>query len=100
MASFRIREAAQDDLLEIGVQGREEWGNEQMRGYLAALVKAFDALADMPELGRAFEEIFAGGRRYLCGAHVVFYEIGADGIVEIVRVLHGRMQHDLHFPDE
>ena len=96
----RIREVAARDLEAIGLESRLEWGDARMRRYLTELVNTFDTLGAVPGLGRACDELFKGCRRFPVGSHVIFYEVGQDGAVEIVRVLHGRMQHDLHFPEE
>ena len=100
MTTYRIREVAAHDLESIGVVSRREFGDERMRKYLTEIVHTFDSLGAVPGLGRACDEIFEGCRRFPVGSHVIFYELGKDGVVEIVRVLHGHMQHDLHFPDE
>lgn len=97
---YRIRGAAVKDLEAIGLESRRQWGDERMRRYLTEMVDAFDSLAAAPGLGQACDEIFEGCRRLPVMSHVVFYEIAQDGVVEIVRVLHGRMRHDLHFLDE
>jgi toxin ParE1/3/4 len=50
----------------------------------------------MPSLGRACDDIRQGCRRYAEGSHTIFYrEVGGD--IEIVRILHGRMDPDRHF---
>jgi toxin ParE1/3/4 len=50
----------------------------------------------MPSLGRACDDIRPGYRRYAEGSHIIFYrEVRSD--IEIVRVLHGRMDPDRHF---
>ncbi len=100
MSKYRIRIVAEQDLEAVGLESRREWGEERMRRYLTEIVHTFDSLGDVPGLGRACDEIFEGCRRLPVGSHVIFYEVGKDGVVEIVRVLHGRMQHDLHLPDE
>lgn len=71
-----------------------------MRRYLAKLDHAFHLLAEAPELGQACDDIRHGYRRLPQGSHVIFYRITPDGIVDIIRVLHERMQPDLHFAEE
>ena len=49
----------------------------------------------MPSLGRACDDIRTGYRRYAEGSHTIFYREAGGGI-EIVRILHGRMDPDRH----
>lgn len=100
MSSFRVRESAENDLFEIGLESREKWGDAQIERYIGLLVRAFHLLADMPELGKACDDIRPGWRRLPEGSHVIFYRIAEDGVVDIIRVLHSRMDPELHLDQE
>lgn len=99
MSAFRVRESAANDLYEIGLTSRENWGDAQVELYVAKLVHAFTLFAEMPLLGKACDELKPGWRRLHQGTHVIFYRLEPDGIVDIIRVLHERMQPDLHMTD-
>ena len=79
------------DLLKIGVYTNKEWGTTQRKQYLAHLVQYFEELGEHPKRGKPCGEIRPGYRKYPEGKHVIFYRMCDDGIVEIVRVLHERM---------
>ena len=55
MASFKLRETAENDLLSIGIESRERWGDAQMRRYLKSLDDDFHALAAMPAMGEGVQ---------------------------------------------
>ena len=94
-AEFRLRPAATQDLESIWIYTTEQWGIEQAHRYTDELTKAFKLLANNPEQGGACDEIREGYRRYRVGRHVIYYRI-ADYGVDVVRVLHGRMDPPRH----
>ncbi len=85
-----------DDLLSIGRYTRKEWGKTQQICYLTQLDRAFHDLADKPGLGRACDEIREGYFKYGVGKHVIFYRHTGKDRIEIVRILHGRMDIEQH----
>ena len=96
MASFRISRKAVRDLVSIGRYTRKRWGEAQCAKYLGELNARFAALAEKPDSGRPCDDIRVGYRWYQHGRHVVFYRLGRDGVVEIIRVLHERMLPERH----
>lgn len=96
MARFQLTRTAREDLKAIGRYTQRNWGRRQRDAYLTQLDRRFHVLAEMPSLGRACDDIRPGYRRYAEGSHTIFYrEVGGD--IEIVRILHGRMDPDRHF---
>jgi toxin ParE1/3/4 len=96
MAGLRLTRAAREDLKAIGRYTQRTWGRRQRTAYLTQLDRRFHALAEMPSLGRSCDDIRPGYRKDTEGAHVIFYR-EVDGGIEIVRILHGRMDLDRHF---
>ena len=96
MRHYRQTKQVRIDLRKIGLYSDKEWGTTQRRQYLARMVKCFEGLGKHPEHGKACDEILPGYRKYPEGKHVIFYRICDDGIVEIVRVLHERMDFSQH----
>lgn len=96
MANFRKGPLVNSDMRAIGRYTQKHWGAEQRRTYLAQLVQRFIDLAEHPNSGKACDYIRAGYRKYPQGKHVIFYRIADDGVVEIVRVLHERMDYKQH----
>ncbi|MCW5600897.1 type II toxin-antitoxin system RelE/ParE family toxin [Nitrosomonas sp.] len=96
MGSFILKQKARDDLLAIGRYTRKKWGKTQQIRYLTQFDRAFHDLADKPDLGRSCEVIREGYFKYGVGKHVIFYRQTGKGQVEIVRILHGRIDIEQH----
>lgn len=107
MARFRISEPARGDLEHILATSLERWGEAGRARYAALLAAAMRAIARDPEgsVTRDRTELSPGVRslhiRQARGArgvkspvHVIFYRY--DVVVEIVRVLHERMEPTRH----
>jgi toxin ParE1/3/4 len=94
MPMFSLTKQALEDLREIGRYTQQRWGREQRRHYLAQLDRSFHALAENPSQGQWCDEIRAGYRKFPSGRHVIFYRQQAAGAIQIVRVLHERMDQE------
>ena len=90
MPSYSLSPEAKKDLLNILAYTQKEWGNQQAQKYIDALEKRCDELAQRPHTGRERPEIKSGYRSLTEGNHVIFYRVGDSGI-DILRILHGRM---------
>lgn len=73
----------------------EQWGVAQADAYTDALSSAFELLARNPRRGRTCDDIRKSYRRHLVGRHVVYYRVRDRGI-DVVRILHGRMDAARH----
>ncbi len=90
---YVLTRRARLDIREIGRFTQERWGLAQAEVYLRAIENALDMIAQHPAIGRSRDEVREGYRSFPTGSHIVFYRPrGRD--VEIVRVLHGRMDLD------
>ena len=96
MSRFLLTKQALEDLREIGRYTQARWGREQRRHYLALLDRCFHALAENPNQGQWCDEIRSGYRKFPSAQHVVFYREEAAGIIKIIRVLHERMDLEVH----
>jgi toxin ParE1/3/4 len=89
--SFTLTHKARQDLKSIAVYTQRRWGKNQRRIY----VKQFDdvcyMLADNPDAGNLCEYIKVGYRKFPNSSHVIFYRILSDEQIDIVRILHKRM---------
>jgi toxin ParE1/3/4 len=99
MSIFRLTELAKQDLLSIGRYTQVTWGQEQRNRYLAKMDAAFHLLAIEPQCGRSCEDLLSGYYKYRVGRHLIFYRQFSER-VEIVRILHDRMDIEAHFDDE
>jgi toxin ParE1/3/4 len=59
------------------------------------LNQTFGTLAENPELGRIYDEVYKGLRVYPSGRHLIFYFATTEEI-DVVRVLHERMDIPSH----
>jgi toxin ParE1/3/4 len=112
MARFRIARPAHVDLATILSASVERWGVEGRRRYAAVLVAAMRQVAAEPDgpVTRKRPELRAGIRSFHIQyarrraeavsvrrpVHVLYYRIDAHGVIEIVRVLHERMDPSRH----
>ena len=96
MADFTLSPLAKSDLQHIGRFTQKRWGVSQRNHYLDLLLKAFFTLAHEPILGRPRSDIHAGVLSYLCASHVIYFR-RQSGCVEILRILHQRMDAKAHF---
>ena len=78
-------------MLPVGRYTRKQWGETQQQRYLSQLDSAFHDLADKPEIGRSCDETRKGYYKYGVGKHLIFYRHAGKDQIEIVRILHGRM---------
>ena len=86
---------ARADLKGIWRYSYEHWGAEQADRYLVALEAGILKLALNPLLGKARDYIRPGYRSIQIARHVVYYR-KRGAIIEIVRVLHERMEPGSH----
>lgn len=99
MPCFRLTELAKLDLRSIGRYTQQTWGREQRNIYLSKLDDSFHLLAQEPALGRACDHIRQGYRKYHIGRHLIFYHEADEGI-EIIRILHDRMDVETRFDED
>ena len=95
MSTYRLTPAARRDLSRIWDYSEERWGRQQAEVYPRDLQACLERLADDPRCGRPRDEVRPGYRSRAVGSHVVFYVISAGG-VDVIRVLHQRMDPDRH----
>jgi toxin ParE1/3/4 len=115
MARFRLSRLARADLARILATSGERWGTEGTRRYAALIAMAMRQMASDPNgvSTRNRNEILHGVRSFhICHArardlaptvkrppHVIYYRAIRPGLVEIVRVLHERMEPSRHISD-
>ena len=115
MARFRLARPAQIDLANILSMSVERWGAEGRQRYAAVLAAAMRQVAaepdgpltkDRPDLRsgiRSFHVRYA--RRSAAAAkvrrpvHVLYYRVAQEGVIEIVRVLHEKMDPSRHLDE-
>jgi toxin ParE1/3/4 len=91
MPTFILTNKAIADLKDIGRYTQKHWGREQRNLYLRMLDASFQQLAANPLAGKDCSDIRDSYRKCNAGSHVIFYRQKSGDTIEIVRILHGRM---------
>jgi len=99
MPVYTVSNAAERDLKEIGRYTQKKWGIEQRNSYLKMLDECFIGIASGRIEGRDCSAIRDGYRKHLAGRHLIFYRWLSSDLVEVVRVLHDRMNIDKNLSD-
>ena len=94
MKAFALTHKAKEDLYSIALFTEKTWGREQRNLYIKQLDEAFHMLADTPLAGKACDNIKAGYKKFPQGSHIIFYKVGSQTSIEIIRILHKHMDVD------
>lgn len=93
---YLLSPAAQADLEQIWDYTHDRWRVDQAEDYLRELQRAVNRIAANPRIGRACDEIRPGYRKLAAGSHTLFYRVTAEDVIDVMRILHQRMDVDHH----
>jgi len=96
LSQYLLSPATQADLEQIWDYTRGRWGVDQAEEYLRQLQRAIERAAANPRIGRACDEVRPGYRKLAAGSHTLFYRVIALAVIDVVRILHQRMDVDRH----
>ena len=101
MYNIRFTEQADTDLLGIYIYTYNTWNEDQAIEYTDGLKAAVNKLAENPgRLGTVDRSaVRPGYRSYRYESHLVFYRVSGQ-FVEVVRILHKRMDVGKQFSSE
>ncbi|PSF08123.1 plasmid stabilization protein ParE [Marinobacter fuscus] len=91
MSTFELTNQARFDLKSIAIYTQKKWGKEQRTIYLRQFDDTFHLLATSPEIGNDCGYIKSGYRKFPVTSHLIFYRTINDSKIQIVRILHKRM---------
>lgn len=91
MVNVILRQKAIDDLNHIWFYTFEEWSEKQADKYYLALEFACTQIGKTPELGKEYEGISNNLLGLRTGKHIIFYQVISEDRIEIVRILHERI---------
>jgi toxin ParE1/3/4 len=94
MAKYVLSRKAISDLVEIWQYSCSTWSEMQADKYYELLTGAFLSIAMQPALGKSYEEISAGLLGMRMEQHIIFYRMSKVNHIQIIRVLHVRMDLD------
>ena len=88
---FLISEKANEDIEKIWLYTYENWSLEQADRYYNLILDEIEFIAENFESGKSVDFIKKGYRATLVKSHIIFYKKSRKNIVEIIRVLHQKM---------
>lgn len=91
MAKYILTNKAVEDLSKIWEYTYEVWSESQADKYYELLISSFEEIVQNPELGKNYAEIDSTILGLRVGKHIVFYRLVKAINIEILRILHQRM---------
>jgi toxin ParE1/3/4 len=88
---YIISEKANQDIEEIWLYTFENWSLEQADRYYNLILDEIEFISENFESGRSVDYIKKGYRASIVNSYIIFYKKSRRNIVEIVRVLHQKM---------
>ena len=96
MSRYVLSPAARDDLEQIWDYSSERSDYHQAEACLREVQHAIERVGSNPTIGRACNYVRSGYRKHAVGSHTLYYRVGSDDVIDVVRVLHQRMDADRH----
>lgn len=81
MASYKLTENAELDLIRIHQRGVLKFGEQRADKYYWAFFDRFEQIAKQPMAYPAVDDIRPGYRRSVCGVDSIYYRIDGDQVV-------------------
>jgi toxin ParE1/3/4 len=91
MAKVIFRQVAIDDLNSIWEYTFEKWSEKQADKYYATVKMACNGIGENPKIGKEYDGISSNLLGLRSGKHIIFYQQISDDRIEIIRILHERM---------
>lgn len=91
MTRYLLSPAAQADLSEIWDYTATRWGADQADRYIRDMRDACEALSRGETRGRPADDIRPGYLKLRVASHVLFFRTTEGGAIDVVRILHQRM---------
>ncbi len=88
---YLISEKANQDIEKIWLYTFENWSLEQADRYYNLIIDEIEFISENFESGKSVDYIKKGYRASIVNSHIIFYKKSRKNIVEIIRVLHQRM---------
>jgi len=88
---YKISSKAQSDLINIWEFTLDNWSVDQADQYYNLIIDKIRDLCNKPDLGRKYDQIRKDYWGINIKSHIVFYKINKEEIIEVIRILHQRM---------
>ena len=89
--NYRISEKAVEDLENIWVYTFEKWSPDQADRYYNLIINEIEFIAKNFNTGKAMDHIRKGYRASIVKSHLIFYRMGQNNVVDVIRIFHQRM---------
>ncbi len=87
---------AKADLSEIWDYTYSEWGVEQAEKYVRDLWAVMQEQTSDYTKSVDIGDVRKGYRKVRAGSHVIFFKVTRNGVIDVVRILHQKMDFDRH----
>lgn len=91
MAKVILRQEAIDDLNNIWDYSFEKWSEKQADKYYATIKMACNGIGESPNIGKEYDGISKNLLGLKSEKHIIFYKPLSNDRIEIIRILHERM---------
>jgi toxin ParE1/3/4 len=96
MSEVILSPKAKTDLSEIWDYTYTEWGAEQAEKYVRDLWAAMQEQTQDLTKSVDISDVRKGYRKVRSGSHVIFFKVRKAGVIDVVRILHQKMDFDRH----
>jgi len=91
MAKYELTHKAVEDLTRIWEYTTEKWSEQQADSYYSLLLASCQDIANIPGLGKNYDDITKDLFGLKTSRHIIFYRKRINQPIEITRILHGQM---------
>ncbi|HWB26076.1 MAG TPA: type II toxin-antitoxin system RelE/ParE family toxin [Chitinophagaceae bacterium] len=91
MAKYFLTNKAVEDLSGIWEYTYDVWSERQADKYYGLLMSTCTELAENPEMGKAYSQVGKGILGFHVSRHIIFYQVRVPGEIDVIRILHERM---------
>ena len=91
MAKYFLTNKAVEDLSKIWDYTYEVWSENQADNYYEFLIGSCKEISESPEIGKNYDEIANEILGFRVNKHIIFYRVTKPSEIEVLRILHGRM---------
>jgi toxin ParE1/3/4 len=95
---YVISKQAVSDLEEIWIYTSEKWPVEQADRYYLLIIEEINYICRNGDAGKKMDHVRKGNFASKVKSHLIFYRI-SNNMVEIIRILHERMDIDSRLTD-
>jgi len=96
MIKYTLREKAKVDIDNIWIYTRKTWSENQANDYFNIILDCIETTAQDPEIGQLYDHPELVYRKVKVKSHYVFYRTDSKTSIEVIRVLHEKMDIDSH----